>query len=100
MARFVQKRDLNSIFYFIALFIFVAFVGFTVSGDEGLIRLYQVHKQKKGLEEVTKSLLLENLTYRQELKSLRTGKRVDIQAHESLGLAYPDEVVWIVSGEK
>lgn len=97
MVRFVQKRDYNSIFYFIALIIFVAFVGFTISGEDGLIRLYQLNKIKQGLLQENKTLLVENLGYRQELKSLHHQSALANQAHESLGLAYPDEVVWLVS---
>ena len=97
MVKFIEKRNTNSIFYFIALIIFVAFVGFTISGEDGLIRLYQLNKIKNGLLQENKTLLLENLATRQELKSLHYGATLENQAHEALGLAYPNETVWLVS---
>ena len=95
MPRFIQKRDTNSIFYIIALVIFVAFAGFTVSGEGGLIRLLQLHKTKNGLLHENRGLLLENLALRQELKSMRHPRALEAEAHKSLGLAYPDEIVWV-----
>ena len=96
MARFVQKQDTNSIFYTIAIFIFVIFTAFTLIGEEGLIRLYELNQIKKSLAEENRTLLVQNLALRQELKSLNSPRTMEQKAHEFLGLAYPDEKIWLI----
>lgn len=100
LVKFVDKKNYNFAFYLIAILIFFAFLGFTATGEDGLIRLYQLKKTKDNLEEKNRALLLENLTYRQELKSLHNPDTLSYHAHESPGLVYPNEIVYVTSGQK
>lgn len=80
-----------------AFVIFFAFAGFTISGEEGLVSLYQLKKTKSELIEKNTELIKENLAHRQEQKSLYQLKTIEHKAHQSLGLVYPDETVYIIN---
>ncbi len=97
---FISKKNADSIFFILGLVIFLIFFIFTVSGDQGLLRLMQLKKMKDDLAMQNKGLMMSNLALRQEQKSLYDLETLKHQARGSLGLAYPNEVVFVTDSNK
>lgn len=93
--KLVEKKDYNSLFYFLAIVIFVAFLIFTISGNDGLIRLLKLKNIKQQFVAKNRVVLRENLALRLEQKSLYNLKVIENVARQSLGLVYPDEFVFV-----
>ncbi|MBI4411570.1 MAG: septum formation initiator family protein [Deltaproteobacteria bacterium] len=93
--KLVEKRDYNFLFYWLAVFIFVGFLVFTVTGRDGLIRLIQLKHLKQELAAKNEALLRTNIALRQEQKNLKDLRVIEYLARKSLGLVYPDETVFV-----
>lgn len=95
--KLIEKKDFNSLFYLLGVGIFVAFLIFTVSGTEGLFKLWRLKQVKNQIAAENRNLLRENLALSQEQKSLYDLKFVEHIARKSLGFVYPDEIVFVPS---
>lgn len=94
--KLIEKRDYNFIFYWLAVFIFVGFLVFTVTGQDGLVRLIHLKQLKEELAADNEVLLRQNIALRQELKSIKSLRVIEHLARKSLGLVYPDETVFVI----
>ena len=97
--KLVEKKDFNRIFYLLATFIFVAFTLFTIWGHDGLISLYRLHQLKGKLVAQNRDLMKDNLWLKMEQKSLLKTEMIEARAHESLGLVYPNEILFLLKTE-
>lgn len=98
--KFVDKKDFNSIFYISGVFIFILFFIFTLAGEDGLIRLYQLHKLSFKLKEENTALMREQLEYINEQQSLHNIDNIEYLARQQLGLVFPNETVYLVNSKK
>lgn len=94
--KLVAKRDYNFIFYWLAVLIFFGFLVFTVTGQDGLVRLVQLRQLKQELAAKNGALLHKNIALRQEQKNLKDLGVIEHLARKSLGLVYADEVVFVI----
>lgn len=92
----IEKKNDDSFFYILAFIIFFVFLGVTVGGEDGLLKLLKLKNTRDELIIKNKLLLMENLTLFQEQKSLYDTKTIEHAARSSLGLVYPDEIVYII----
>lgn len=92
----IEKRKDDSFFYIVAFIIFFVFLGVTFGGEDGLLKLLRLKNTRDELIKKNKLLLMENLTLFQEQKSLYDKKTIEHAARRSLGLVYPDEIVYII----
>lgn len=95
--RLVEKKDFNSVFYWLATGIFVLFILVTVWGHDGLIALYRLNQLKGKLVAENRELIKDNLWLKMEQKSLRKVERIEARAHESLGLVHPNETLFLLT---
>lgn len=94
--KLIEKKNSNFVFYCLALVIFITFLGFAISGEDGLAQLIHLKKIKVGLLAENRALLEQNLELRLEQKSLYDPETIEYQARKSLGLVYPDEVIYVI----
>lgn len=97
--RFIKNKHSNGFFYLVAVGIFFSFIGFAVSGENGLIQLIKLRRAQSGLEADNRKLLYQNLELRQQQKSLYQLQTLEYRARKSLGLVYKDEVVYVIPSE-
>lgn len=93
--KLIEKQNHDTLFYILALIIFFAFLIFTISGQEGMLRLLSLKKTRDELISKNKQLLTENLSLRQQQTNLYNLKTIEHTARESLGLVYPGEIVFV-----
>ena len=75
----------------------IVFAILTITGDDGILRLMKLQKVKADMEKENRTLLEQNLAYRQDIKSLYQIPSIEARARESLGWVYPDEVIYVDS---
>ncbi|EKD42560.1 MAG: hypothetical protein ACD_73C00105G0002 [uncultured bacterium] len=95
--KFISKKDYNLMFGVMALVIILVFAILTITGDDGILRLMKLQKVKADMEKENRTLLEQNLAYRQDIKSLYQIPSIEARARESLGWVYPDEVIYVDS---
>ena len=93
--KLIEKQNHDTLFYILALMIFFAFLIFTMSGPEGVIRLLSLKKTRNELIAKNKQLLSQNLFLSQQQTNLYDLKAIEYTARESLGFVYPGEVVFV-----
>lgn len=76
--------------------ILVLFLGYSFRGDDGIGRLFELRQAKLDLIANQYHLLEKNLQLRQTLNHLITSDDIEYLAKAHLGLARPDEVVFVV----
>ena len=95
--KLIEKRNFNIFFGILAFFIFATFCVFTLTGNEGLLKLWKLKKAKASLSLKNHQLLVENLNLRQEAIALQNLSSLEKQARETLGFVHPDEIIFIQS---
>jgi cell division protein FtsB len=77
----------------------VALVVGSIFGDKGLIDVWEQRRRTQDLEHEVDALRAENARLSEEIRALRTDARaIERLAREQLGLARPDETVFLVTG--
>ncbi len=67
----------------------------TVFGERGLMRIYELKREKQRVEHNINQLTEENMKMRQTIKALRNDRDyIERIARQDLGLLKPDEVVY------
>lgn len=94
--KIVARPSYDTFFLLTACAIFFAFLIFTINGEDGLLRLLKLKGMRNELRAKNHALMMENLSLRQEQKSLHSLKTIEQTAHATLGLAYPDEIVFVL----
>lgn len=89
-------RDYQIIFSLLTTVIVVLFLGVTVRGEEGIAQMFTLKEKKRELIKEHHSLLKTNLALRQQLNRIRNNSGIDHIAKAHLGLAHPDEVIFVV----
>lgn len=68
---------------------------FTVFGERGLLRIYEMRQEKARIDSKVEQLLKENDILRQEITSLHNDRRyIERIARKDLGLVKPNEVIY------
>lgn len=93
--KLIEKRNFNIFFGILAFFIFTGFCIFTITGNDGLLKLWKLEKARNALSFKNHQLLLENLYLRQEAIAFQSLSSLEKQARETLGFVHPDEIVFI-----
>lgn len=84
------RRHLRLVIIFI-----IALVAVSVMGNRGLIRLYQMHRDKAVLEREIEHLSSANATLAEEVRLLKSDPaRIEGIAREELGLVKPGDLVY------
>ena len=84
------RRHLRLVIIFL-----IALVAVSVVGNRGLLRLYQMHRDRAALEREIERLSSVNATLTEEVHLLRTDPaRIEGIAREELGLVKPGEQVF------
>ena len=91
-----SNQWLNTIFLVVALFVFVAFFGMTVWGDEGLLHLMHLNRARSDILSKNHLILRENLSYLEEIRSFKSAKYQEQKARSELGLIRESETVFVV----
>ena len=94
--KLIEKRNTNFVFYWLAVLIFFGFLVFTVTGQDGLVRLIQLKHLKQELAAKNEAMLRKNIALRQEQKNLKGLPVIEHLARKSLGLVYPNEAVFVI----
>lgn len=70
-------------------------LSFTVFGERGLMRIYELKREKQRVEHNINQLTEENTKMRQTIEALRNDRDyIERIARQDLGLLKPDEVVY------
>lgn len=91
-----MDRLLKYIYPVVAGVIFLCFIAFAATGENGWLRLWELKGLHAELVEQNRELLYVNLAYRQKQKSLSNWNTIERRARDSFGMAYPDETVFLV----
>lgn len=76
----------------------VALVVGSIFGDKGLLDVWEQRRRTQDLEHEVDALRAENARLSEEIRALRTDARaIERLAREQLGLARPDETVFLVT---
>ncbi len=68
---------------------------FTVFGERGLLRIYEMRQEKLKIQQKVSQLTKENDLIRQEIASLHSDRRyLERIARKELGLVKPNEVIY------
>lgn len=68
---------------------------FTVFGERGLLRIYEMKREKTRIDQAIAKLKVENRQLVQLIEGLRTDRQqIERIARKELGLVKPDEVVY------
>lgn len=88
--------------YFILLgIIFLAFFILTLPGKRGLLKSYKLFTEKRKIEARIGQIDKENLVLKEKIKRLsRDPEYIEKVAREELGLARPDEIIYIFKDKK
>lgn len=90
MSIHLQKR-----LYFIPAGCIAFILFFTVFGDKGLLRIYELRQDKEKIETRLKDSRNENETLKQEIVALSTDRRyMESIARKDLGLVRGNEVIY------
>ncbi len=81
--------------YFIPAACLAFILFFTVFGERGLLRIYEMRQEKHKIEQKVTNLLKENDVLRQEIALLHNDRRyIERIARKDLGLVKPNEVIY------
>lgn len=83
----------NQIFALSAATIVVVIFSFSLWGEDGLLRLLELKQLRNQIAEENKSMLLENLSYTQEIANLKKTTTIEQVARSELGMIRDDEVI-------
>jgi cell division protein FtsL len=84
------RRHLRLVIIFV-----IALVAVSVMGNRGLIRLYQMHRDRAALERQIEHLSSANAALAEEVRLLKSDPaRIEGIAREELGLVKPGELVY------
>ena len=79
--------------------VFILF--FTVFGDKGLLRIYELKQDKNKIDSRLVETKLENEKLKHELAALKTDRRyLESIARKEFGLVRPNEVIYSFAQEK
>lgn len=92
-----KSRLQNRILYGLAAMSLVIGLSTTVWGQDGLLRLMELHRNRVGIGAENHRLLMENLELIQKVKSLGKTGAIEQAARNELGYTRPDEVVFVIS---
>lgn len=92
----IVERIQNRIFYFIIFVVFVLFVGFTVWGENGILRLLEVNRIKSKVVFENTELLKQNLLFVQEVTRLKEVQFMEQRARTDLGFIKNNEKVFVL----
>lgn len=87
---------LNTVFLVGALLVFVAFLGMTVWGDEGLLHLIRLNRMRSEILSENQRLLKENLFYLEDIRSAKSVRYQEQKARSELGMIRQNETVFVV----
>ena len=76
-----------------AVILFILF--FTFFGERGLLRIYELNREKKELTQRSEALRLENERLKREIEALKTDRRyLESIARKDFGLVKPNEIIY------
>lgn len=85
----------------ILLAVIPAIAAFAVFGDKGLLDIYRLKKELKGIVSYNKGLEEENRALEENIRLLKTDKRyIGYIAKKELGMIRKDEVVYRIEDKK
>lgn len=94
------KIETNRIFWFLGIFIVFIFFSFTIWGEDGLMRLWELKDIRNQISKENKNTLLENLASLQEIENLKESRYVEQIARSELGMIREDEVILVIPQKK
>ncbi len=94
--KIVARHNYDTFFLLVACAIFFVFLILTINGEDGLLKLLKLKGMRNDLRFKNHALMMENLALHQEQKSLKSLKTIEQTAHATLGLAHPDETVFVL----
>lgn len=95
--RFVEKKYDDTLVALLATLVFLGFALFTIYGQDGLLRLFELKTMRDDLHAKNNALMIENFQLFQKRKSLYDLNTIEKEAKASLGLVGEGEVVIILS---
>ncbi len=76
-----------------AVILFILF--FTIFGERGLLRIYELNREKSELSVRGEALIQENERLKREIEALKTDRRyLESIARKDFGLVRPNEIVY------
>ncbi len=96
-----MRLRLQKKMYFIPAGCIVFILFFTVFGDKGLLRIYELRADKSGIDGRLMETRAENEKLKHEIVALKTDRRyLESIARKDLGLIRADEVIYRFPTEK
>lgn len=91
----MQKIRITRRMYLIPAGCLAFILFFTVFGERGLLRIYEMRQEKKRIDTKVADLKLENDKLRVEIAALHTDRRyLERIARKDMGLVKPNEIVY------
>lgn len=92
-----QRPERNQIFILVGLFILFMFTTYTIWGEDGLMRLWELKDVRNQIAEENKNVLLQNLSQIEEIQKLKESHYVEQVARSELGMIREDEVILVIA---
>lgn len=92
----VKNRLQNRILYGLAGAALVLCLWTSIWGQDGLLRLWELHRTRVQLQVENHRILMDNLRLQRQIRALASPHVLEQQARKELGYVRPDEDVFVV----